>query len=132
MGRDASNKREWVLIPPPGAGEVDEQRLVQEVLQMIGYAQRLGFATTFSPIRVKDEDGEFFNGGYVFRSFSVPALTPEQYGQMLGVSDEAFVSPDEYQLADEIAHEPEEEPEEEPEPVVLAPVMNGDDGGDAQ
>jgi hypothetical protein len=109
------------MLPPPGMDDVDEERLVHEVLSTIGFAQRLGFATTISPIRVVAENGDYFTGGFVFRSFSVPALTIEQYAQMIGSPFPPAPEEEDFPPADD----------DEPVPIGITQSMDGD-GGEPQ
>jgi hypothetical protein len=87
VGQGQTNQREWVLLPDPGYDDVDPELVGQEVLNTIPYAERLGFATTISPLRVKRADGTYFHGGFVLRSFAVPAVTEDQYRRMRGADD---------------------------------------------
>jgi hypothetical protein len=89
-----SNNREWVLLPEPGFDEVDPDAVFEELAHAEAYANRLGYATTISPLRVKREDGSFVTGGYVFRSFSVPAISEAEYNRMIGANAIPALDPD--------------------------------------
>ncbi len=79
MAKEKNYERTWTVLPEPGFGDVDPDRLASELLQLQGYADNLGFATTFSPLRVKLANGTFETRGYVFRAFSVPALSEDEF-----------------------------------------------------
>jgi hypothetical protein len=76
-----------MILPDATYLQIDQDQLARELMQAIGYADRLGYATTISPIRVKDEQGNYFTGGYQFRAFTVPTIESETYSRLLGIGD---------------------------------------------
>lgn len=86
MSTAQSNKREWVLLPEPGFDYVDDELLAHRLLEIEGFADRLGYAVTVSPLRVRKSDGTFFTGGYVFRAHTVPAVSEDEYARFFGLT----------------------------------------------
>jgi hypothetical protein len=96
MAKDSKRdyERSWTVLPEPGFAEVDPEVLANHLLQLEGYATYLGFATTFSPIRVKLNTGQYVTKGYNFRAFSVPAFTEEEFARLAGLDLEEPAGPE--------------------------------------